>query len=144
MTEQVSGVLFSYSNRPKSAHHDSCIPKAKAAQPAKNHTEGDYRGCDGVTQNKIWTENVQSEKRCRKNWSHDWGYLTDYDARGNLKQKEEMPEKVALYSDNVPNTNSAMYGNRINTDLGQKMQAMEFKFYAEKRRRKMGKDLICY
>ncbi|XP_050407665.1 uncharacterized protein C2orf50 [Patella vulgata] len=148
MQRQVSSVLFSYSNN-KSANHDSCLPKTKggpsaAAGTNRKYTEGDHRKCDAITQNKIWAENVESEKRCLKNWKSDWGFLTEYDPHGNLKPKEEMPDRVALYSENVPNTNSANYGNRLNTEVGQTMQAMEFKFYSERRRRKMGDDLICY
>jgi abhydrolase domain-containing protein 1/3 len=44
----------------------------------------------------------------------------------------------------MPNTISGNYGSRVATNIGQQMQNLEFKFYAEKRRRKLGNDLVCY
>ena len=64
--------------------------------------------------------------------------------QGNQMEKEPLPEKASIFSSDMPNTNSGNYGNRVNTDLGRQMQNLEYKFYAEKRRRKLGNDLVCY
>ena len=64
--------------------------------------------------------------------------------QGEPKEKEEMPEKVNMFSEDVPNTNAGNYGNRTSTEIGQAMQQMEFKFHSANRKRKMGGDLICY
>jgi len=64
--------------------------------------------------------------------------------QGNQIDREPLPEKASIFSSDMPNTNSGNYGSRVTTNLGQQMQNLEFKFYAEKRRRKLGNDLVCY
>lgn len=147
MSRQTTGVLFSYTE--KSAYHDSCVPKSTApppepSAPGKAAKDGDYNSCNAVIQDVIWKQSVHSERRCLKNWEDDWGFLTDYDAKGNIKEKEELPEKSNMFSDNIPNTNSGNYGNRVNTETGKTMQSLEFKFFAEGRRKKLPKEMICY
>ncbi|XP_025091055.1 uncharacterized protein C2orf50-like isoform X1 [Pomacea canaliculata] len=147
MQRQTSGLLFSYIN--KSNYHDNCIPRQNtaaqlAAETSKPHNEGEYRACDLVTQDKIWKQSVASERRCLENWSENWAFLTEYDSKGNVVEKEELPEKISIFSENVPNTNSGNYGCRHNTEPAKMMQNMEFKFYSDRRRRKMGSDMVCY
>nr|KAG5698585.1 hypothetical protein BaRGS_027096 [Batillaria attramentaria] len=119
----------------KSAYHENCIPRQNAATqvntaPTETHKEGQYRACDVVTQDKIWKQSVSSERRCLQNWSENWGFLTEYDAKGNPIEKEELPEKMAVFSDKVPNTNAGNYGSRLSSEPGQTMQNLEFKFYS--------------
>lgn len=133
----------------KSAYHDNCVPAERRNQATqvstdKKRQEGDYVQCDAVKQDTIWKESVGGEKRCLKNWEHDWGFLTDFDSKGNQIDREPLPEKASIFSSDMPNTNSGNYGSRVTTNLGQQMQNLEFKFYAEKRRRKLGNDLVCY
>lgn len=65
--------------------------------------------------------------------------------QGRPKTPQELPEKASVYSEGpVPNTNAGNYGGRLNTDVANQMQALEFRFYSDRRRRKMGDDLICY
>ncbi|RUS75015.1 hypothetical protein EGW08_017238 [Elysia chlorotica] len=63
---------------------------------------------------------------------------------GNTKEKEELPEKSNMFSDNIPNTNSGNYGNRVNSEAGKAMQSLEFQFFSEGRRKKLPKEMICY
>ncbi|XP_046377522.1 uncharacterized protein C2orf50-like isoform X2 [Haliotis rufescens] len=137
----------SWINMVERAYHDSCIPKDKQlAAPAassRNYSEGDFRKCDKVTQDTIWKEGVSSEKRCLKNWEDNWGFLTEFDAKGQPKEKEETPENLTIFSDEIPNTNSGNYGNRIASDVGHAMQKMEHKFYSDNRRKRK-EELICY
>ncbi|XP_052762825.1 uncharacterized protein C2orf50-like isoform X2 [Mya arenaria] len=139
----------------KSAYHDSCIPAerkavAAAADTGKTYREAEYSNCDQVSQDTIWKQAVGAERRCLKNWDSSWGFLAEFDAqiksgkRGNPKEKEPLPEKSNQFSENVPNTNSGNYGNRVNTELGASMQQMEYQFYSGGRRRKLGADMICY
>ncbi|XP_064597727.1 uncharacterized protein C2orf50-like isoform X2 [Liolophura sinensis] len=144
------GVLLPYTSQ--SAYHDNCIPKHKKEQQQqintqdnKNYTNGDYSNCDEVTTNKIWKQSVESEKRCIKSWEENWGFLAEFDPKGRPKTPQELPEKASIYSEGpVPNTNAGNYGGRLNTDVANQMQALEFRFYSERRRRKIGDDLICY
>ena len=64
--------------------------------------------------------------------------------QGNVKEPEPLPEKSTQFSDHVPNTNSGNYGNRVNTDIGTAMAKMEHQFYSDRRRKKLGSDMICY
>ncbi|XP_052097023.1 uncharacterized protein C2orf50-like isoform X1 [Mytilus californianus] len=139
----------------KSAYHDNCVPADRRDQATqvsadKKRQEGDYVQCDAVKQDTIWKESVTGEKRCLKNWSSDWGFLTDFDSKGdgitmgNQIERDPLPEKASIFSSDMPNTNSGNYGSRVNTDVGRQMQNLEYKFYAEKRRRKLGNDLVCY
>lgn len=59
-------------------------------------------------------------------------------------KKEPLPEKASIFSAVMPNTISGNYGSRVTTNIGGQMQNLEFKFCAEKRRRKIGIDLVCY
>lgn len=145
-----SGVIASYmlATR-KSAYHDSCVPKggAPAPEPAaqgKPAPSADYT--DHVTQDVIWKQSVHTEKRCLKNWEGNWGFITEYDAKGQVKEKEELPEKSVMFSDdpNIPNTNSGNYGSRLGTQPAKQMQSLEHKFFSEGRRRKLPSDMICY
>ena len=65
-------------------------------------------------------------------------------AQGERIEKPELPEKVAVFSDNVPNTNSGNYGSRLNSEPGRTMQNLEFQFYSEQRRRKLDSEMVCY
>ncbi|XP_069105586.1 uncharacterized protein C2orf50-like isoform X2 [Argopecten irradians] len=106
--------------------------------------EAEYSKCDTVTQDRIWKQAVGKEEMCLKNWSENWGFLTEFDAKGNRKEPEPLPEKISIFSDDVPNTNSGNYGSKVNTEVGKTMQQLEFQFYSGKRRKKMGNDLVCY
>ncbi|KAK3588594.1 hypothetical protein CHS0354_001919 [Potamilus streckersoni] len=131
----------------KSAYHENCIPATQrvTAPPIETkRPEGDFNKCDKVTLDKIWKQSVDGEKRCVKNWETNWGFLADYDSKGNKKEAEELPDQVQMFSKDVPNTNSGNYGSRQDTPLGQTMRNLEYKFYSDGRRRKMGADMICY
>ncbi|XP_013387726.1 uncharacterized protein C2orf50-like isoform X2 [Lingula anatina] len=150
MHRETSGVMFSYLNKTKpSAYHDRCIPtdskvQTNFAEPSKAYSNADYEKCDQVTQDTIWKQSVAKETTGAKQWSENWGFLTEFDPKGNPKEKEPLPETATRFSDNVPNTNSGNYGSRLNTDLGKRMQNLEFQFYAEGRKKKLDGDIICY
>ncbi|KAK3088595.1 hypothetical protein FSP39_021111 [Pinctada imbricata] len=132
-----------------SAYHDNCIPADRRQQVAettteKTHKEGDYNKCDIVTTDRIWKQSVDKEGRCLKNWEESWGFLTEYDAKGNKKEREELPENTTVFSDTVPNTNSGNYGNRVTSEVGITMQKLENQFFGGQRKRKLGNDLVCY
>lgn len=128
-----------------SAYHETCIPKKPVvAEPTQNYTQGDYVQCDQVSQDKIWKQAVEKEWSGKKEWEANWGFLTEFDAKGEAKEKEEKPDKISLFSDDVPNTNSGNYGSRNNTETGLTIQDLEHRFYAKQRRRRMDNDLLCY
>ncbi|CAH1776078.1 unnamed protein product [Owenia fusiformis] len=133
-----------------SAYHESCIPAAKknvsVPPPRQNYTEADYTKCDIVTQDEVWKQSVNKEKKGVKEWEENWGFMTEFDPKGRPKSAKEEPTNKSQFSEdiNVPNTNSGNYGNRLNTEVGQTMQNMEFQFNSGSRKKKMGSDMICY
>ena len=64
--------------------------------------------------------------------------------QGNQIEKKPLPEKASIFSSDMPNTTSGNNGSRVATNLGRQMHNLEFKLYAEKPRRKLGIDLVCY
>ncbi len=64
--------------------------------------------------------------------------------QGNPKPPKEVPTEVQMFSENVPNTNAGNYGSRLDTELGQTMQRLEFQFHAGHRKKKAGNDLVCF
>ncbi|XP_021355915.1 uncharacterized protein C2orf50-like isoform X3 [Mizuhopecten yessoensis] len=146
MDKKFGGVIFSF--QPKLA---ADAPGGGGGGAKGKRAEAESSKCDTVTQDRIWKQAVGKEEMCLKNWNDNWGFLTEFDAKGegitmagNHKEPEPLPEKMSIFSDEVPNTNSGNYGSRVNSDVGATMQQLEFKFYSGKRRKKMGNDLVCY
>ncbi|XP_064652236.1 uncharacterized protein C2orf50-like isoform X2 [Lineus longissimus] len=128
-----------------SEYHDNCVPKKSIPEASRNYSQGDYAKCDQVGQDTIWKQAVEGEKRGLKNWEENWGFLTEFDDKGRPKEvKTVQEEEISQFTDELPNTNAGNYGYRTKKDIGQRIQNLEYKFYSDKRRRKMGDDLICY
>lgn len=77
-------------------------------------------------------------------WETQWGFVLELDPKGDPKPRKELPEKVSLYSNSLPNTDGTSYGSRLNTDCGRRIQNLETRFYSANKKRKMGSDLICF
>ncbi|XP_077990103.1 ciliary microtubule inner protein 5-like isoform X2 [Glandiceps talaboti] len=139
---------MSFSYYEKSAYHQTCVPAEKKAasqpsEPSKNYSQQDYGKCDTVTQDKIWKQMVGNERKCITKWEESWGFLKDYDPKGNLKEPEELPDKVSVFSEDVPNTASQVLGNRLKTDTAKQMLSLEHRFMTQ-HRHKASPDLLCY
>uniref|UniRef100_A0A0B6YWI9 Uncharacterized protein n=1 Tax=Arion vulgaris TaxID=1028688 RepID=A0A0B6YWI9_9EUPU len=146
-TQETSGLLFSYVSQ--SQYHESCIPKNviqahASSDHGKSQKINDNSKSDAVSQDAVWRQALQKERLCLKNWEDSWGFLTNYDAKGNIKEKTELPATSNMFSDSVPNTISGNYGYRQATETGRSMLSLEKKFFAENRRQKMSSDMICY
>ncbi|XP_070209120.1 uncharacterized protein C2orf50-like isoform X2 [Littorina saxatilis] len=131
----------------KSAYHENCMPRqtiGTQTNTASGLSESQLKACDMVTQDKIWKQSVASERRCLQNWDENWHFLTEYDSKGQPIEKPELPEKVNMFSEDVPNTNSGNYGSRLNTDAGRTMRNLELKFYNDRRRQKLDSEMVCY
>lgn len=146
---EVSGVTFSYYDKGKdnSEFHQRCIPTtvqqrgapvAPSSGPSANQQE-----LDVVRTDTIWKQSVKKEWDSNKSWKNNWGFMAEFDEKGEPKLPPELPDRVNMFSENVPNTNAGNYGARQETDVGVKMQNLEFQFHSENRRRKC-KELICY
>ncbi|BFZ11402.1 hypothetical protein BsWGS_14442 [Bradybaena similaris] len=132
----------------RSQYHDSCIPKnatqaVESADAGRSQKATDPAKQDVVVQDVVWRETLQAERRCLKDWEENWGYLTMYDSKGNVKEKEALPGRSNMFSDQVPNTDSGNYGNRLTTDLGRTMLSLEKQFFSQQRKRNLPSDMLC-
>jgi len=70
-----------------SSYHDNCIPaNRKPQQIVSNTTQptltaAQLKAADVVTQDKIWKQSVENEKRGLRQWDSQWSYLTEYDSK---------------------------------------------------------------
>ncbi|CAG5118176.1 unnamed protein product [Candidula unifasciata] len=146
MSNQTSGMLFSYVNR--SQYHESCVPKnvTQTVEPAdagKAQKSLDRVNFDPVSQDVIWRQTLQAERRCLKDWEENWGFLTAYDAKGRVRERQPLPERSNMFSNDVPNTSSGNYGNRLTTDLGSTMSTLEKRFFSQHRKRHLPSEMLC-
>ncbi|PAA63451.1 hypothetical protein BOX15_Mlig032332g3 [Macrostomum lignano] len=151
-----SGTLFSYFNsndgdqkqKQKQQHAKAAKPyrRPEAAMEASNARAGTGHqdGKDAVNQDKIWRQFLENEQRLDKQWEQNWGFICEFDPKGNPKTKKVLPEEASVYSEKVPNTDAGNYGNRLATEAGQRVAQMQAKFETQNRRSKPDKDIICY
>lgn len=60
-----------------------------------------------------------------------------------MKPKKELPDRVNMYSEDIPNTCGHEYGSRLGTDIGVQMTVMQNSFNIGHKKRR-NNDLICY
>ncbi|XP_040286917.1 uncharacterized protein C2orf50 homolog [Bufo bufo] len=96
---------------------------------------------DAVRKDHVWREFVEAERRGKKQWHENWSFLKEYDSLGNRKEVEQLPDKVPVYSDEVPNTTNQNIGSRINTDLGKTLVYMDFLLTSGNQKKKLGREL---
>uniref|UniRef100_A0A8C5QJM2 Ciliary microtubule inner protein 5 n=1 Tax=Leptobrachium leishanense TaxID=445787 RepID=A0A8C5QJM2_9ANUR len=94
---------------------------------------------DAVRSDHVWRELVESEKRGEKRWDEQWGFLKEYDALGNKKEPDILPEEA--FSENMPSTTSQIMGSRINTELGKSLSRMDYILTGGNQKRKLGNEL---
>lgn len=97
---------------------------------------------DAARQDHVWREFVEAERRGEKKWHENWSFLKEYDALGNKKEVEKLPEQVAVFSDQVPNTTNQSIGSRMNTDLGKSLIHMDFILTSGNQKKKLGTELL--
>jgi len=112
--------------------------RSRSAVPSLRVTQ------DAVVADRIWTQILDNENRRNKIWETHWGFTTQYDQMGRLKPIKELPAKASVYSQERANTTGGDYGSRMLTDSGQRLQSLEFSFYAVNRKRRLDNDLLCY
>lgn len=144
-----AGYRFPIRSAPRSSEfHQTCIPPEKRAAAAQTSSEGrrdvDNVAGDVVAQDKMWRQSVDNEKQNAKKWEQNWGFLAEVDPKGRAKTPVQLPDKVNMFSDDLPNTNAGEYGARLSTDTGLTMQQLEFRFHSGNRKKKMENDLVCY
>ncbi|XP_071995752.1 ciliary microtubule inner protein 5 [Engystomops pustulosus] len=96
---------------------------------------------DAVRKDHVWREFVEAERRGEKLWHENWSFLKEYDSLGNKKEVEQLPDKVPVFSDQVPNTTNQNIGSRINTDLGKTLVYMDFLLTSGNQKKKLGTEL---
>ncbi|KAL9961385.1 hypothetical protein ACROYT_G030309 [Oculina patagonica] len=126
-----------------SLYHDKCAPQIERVKsaPPKTYAQREYAKCDVVRNDEIWKNRCRNEGKMTRKWEENWGFLKDYDPKGRLKPKQELPEKVSVYSDKVPNTTSRQFGNRVKSAPARTMQKFE---RLTNYRVRTNKELMCY
>ncbi|XP_072266465.1 ciliary microtubule inner protein 5 [Pyxicephalus adspersus] len=97
---------------------------------------------DAVRKDHVWREFVEAERRGEKKWHENWSFLKEYDALGNKKEIEKLPEQVPVFSDQIPNTTNQNIGSRINTDLGKNLVHMDFVLTSGNQKKRLGTELL--
>lgn len=126
-----------------SLYHEKCTPQKERVRsaPPKTHTQREYARCNFVRTDEIWKNRCRNEGKMTRKWEENWGFLKDYDPKGRLKPKQELPEKVSVFSDKVPNTTSHQFGHRVKSAPARTMQKFE---QLISYRTKTHKELMCY
>ncbi|XP_069830078.1 uncharacterized protein C2orf50 homolog [Dendropsophus ebraccatus] len=96
---------------------------------------------DAVRKDHVWREFVEAERRGEKVWHENWSFLKEYDSLGNEKEVEQLPDKVPVFSEQVPNTSNQNIGARINSDLGKTLIYMDFLLTSGNQKKKLGSEL---
>lgn len=126
-----------------SLYHEKCAPQTERVKsaPPKTYAQREYAKCDIVRNDEIWKNRCRNEGKMARKWEENWGFLKDYDPKGRFKPPKELPDKVSVFSDKVPNTTSQQFGHRVKSAPGRTMQKFE---RLTNYRVKTNKELLCY
>ncbi|CAF0874673.1 unnamed protein product [Didymodactylos carnosus] len=125
---------------PASSPPQSNRQKVSDTSPAPPATDGSINPWD---QAQIWIESVQKEDTTRKQWQKMYGFLADYDPKGNLKVRTKTLENTTRFSNTLPNSRGHDYGWRLQTDVGQQIKNMQSQF-DEQFRIRVPKEVLGY
>eukprot|EP00112_Aurelia_sp_Birch-Aquarium-sp1_P023999 Seg7387.1 transcript_id=Seg7387.1/GoldUCD/mRNA.D3Y31 product="putative protein C2orf50" protein_id=Seg7387.1/GoldUCD/D3Y31 len=128
--------------------HASCIPKetrerVRSAPPrSKENKSRDYALCNHVSEDQNWTERCRKEKNLQKTWETKFGFMTEFDQKGNPRPKKKLDEtNTSAFSQNFPPATSQHIGRRAQSAPAQRMSRLELTMHRGKRK---NKDLIYY
>ncbi|XP_071503125.1 ciliary microtubule inner protein 5-like [Diadema antillarum] len=146
-----AGYRLPASTRISSAYHKKCVPAEQRAESQRlpeppgsgRHTRADFRACNVVIEDKTWRESVGREKKGSIRWEEGWGFLKEYDQKGNRKEPTQPPENLTVYSETVPNTANQRFGHRQKTGAAKAMVDLQHRL-STTNRKKHHKELICY
>ncbi|CAH3155659.1 unnamed protein product [Porites lobata] len=126
-----------------SLYHEKCAPQTERVKsaPPKTYAQREYAKCDIVRNDEIWKNRCRNEGKMARKWEENWGFLKDYDPKGRFKPPKELPDKVSVFSDKVPNTTSQQFGHRVKSAPARTMQKFE---RLTNYRVKTNKELLCY
>eukprot|EP00057_Strongylocentrotus_purpuratus_P031108 XP_783614.2 PREDICTED: uncharacterized protein C2orf50 isoform X1 [Strongylocentrotus purpuratus] len=148
----------------KTAYHNKCAPEPKQPQQragdhqprpgaaggggggagvSGRHTRADFRECNSVIEDKTWRETVGREKNGQLRWDEGWGFLKDFDQKGNPKEKTEPPKNLSVFSESVPNTSNQRFGHRQKSGAAKAMVDLQHRL-STTNRKKHHKELTCY
>ncbi|CAF3529553.1 unnamed protein product [Adineta steineri] len=92
---------------------------------------------------QIWIESVTKEEATKKQWKETYGWMAEYDPKGNLKPKKQPIENSTRFSDTIPNSRGHDYGWRLQSNLGQEIQNLQIRFHDEHKKR-VPKEILGY
>ncbi|CAF0709036.1 unnamed protein product [Brachionus calyciflorus] len=126
-------------------------PSKKNEPQPKSTTTKDLSGVnadDGYVmtkwrQERIWTEAIEKEGKSLQEWEEKWSYLAEYDPKGNIKEREKLPEKVNMFSEKLPSSCGHEYGHRLESGEAKLITTMESNLSTNYKKRR-NNALICY
>ncbi|KAM8953785.1 ciliary microtubule inner protein 5 [Pelodytes ibericus] len=118
------------------------LPGANQKPPLGSRPNEKQAWGDAVKRDHIWREFVEAEKRGEKQWDENWSFLKEYDALGNKREQEILPEEVPVFSEKIPNTTNQNIGSRINTELGKSLIYMDYLLMGRNQKKKLGGELL--
>ncbi|XP_053236974.1 uncharacterized protein C2orf50 homolog isoform X1 [Podarcis raffonei] len=113
----------------------------KQSSKSRGGEEQEALKADQVRQDTVWREFVEAERRATRYWYRNWSFLKDYDPLGRIKEPEQLPEYMSVFSDKIPNTSGHVIGSRMNTDLGKTLVKMDYFLNYGRRKNKLGQEL---
>lgn len=142
-------MMFSYMN--KSHYHEACVPthqrRAVYAEPnTKPVAVLDYTNrTDAVKEDILWRQCVSKEEKAVSKWEDEWGFLVEYDSKGNAVTPEQLPEYQSRFASGpVPKTVAGVYGSRTHSTNTQNMLSLERALAAPNRKKKLDREMVCY
>ncbi|RNA11257.1 hypothetical protein BpHYR1_005917 [Brachionus plicatilis] len=94
-------------------------------------------------QERIWIEAIEKEGKSLQEWEEKWSYLADYDQKGNIKEREKLPERVNMFSEKSPSSGGHEYGHRLDSEEAKLITTMESNL-STSFKKKRNNALICY
>ena len=120
-----------------SQYHAKCVsnPSVSRNQRAKSANSNilpvavsydQFQKGSTVVQDEVWKSSCTKEKYQQTKWEKNWGFLAQYDQKGNPKEPKELNEDAtSLYSETVPNTSNGHYGLRTRSPNASYIQKLE-------------------
>ncbi|CAF1291046.1 unnamed protein product [Rotaria sordida] len=84
---------------------------------------------------QLWIENISKETSIRKNWEHMYGWMADYDSKGNFNPSKRTLENTTRFSNTIPNSRGRDYGWQLQNPLGKEIENLQTRYNNQHKKR---------